>query len=450
MFRHQFTAFFVTALSLMIFWGCGKKSPVLVHIGQNTVITLADYQKENPGITKRDSVEGDIQRMKTLLDPMIDNKLILLAAIDAGYNENAKVLIAKKIEEERALLQKLYEHEIIDKYVKEADIRDYYIKSGKQVTLRKIYFAIPSNADSAETASVRSEAENVLKQIHDGANFNFMASRYSHDSRTSMRGGLMGVKKYTSTNDPILNAAFSMKKGEVSDIIESPDGLTILKVDDIEKIPQKSYPEERARIKNILIQSNITTIQKSGQAYLKDLKTNSNIQLNKENIDSLVHIMRPWNTFVTDSVMLGLSGLSDPARKMELATYKGGKVSVSDLQDWMSRSFGDRIRNGLTNARAIESSLDMVLQSELLTQVAMNNGLDRDADVQERITHAFNNAMIQQFTQNVIFADIDPKDRELRSETKQKWLEEQRTKNNVTLVDSEIKRYIESLYKEKS
>lgn len=450
MFRRQIAVFIVTAMSLLIFWGCGKKSPVLVHIGQNTVITLADYLTQNPGTVKHDSIEGDIQRMKTQLDYMVDNKIILLEAIKAGYAENPEVLAAVKVEEVSLLLKALYEHEIIDQYVKEADIRDYYIKSGKQVTLRKIYFAFPSNGDSVETERVRSEANEVLDQIHDGANFNFMASRYSHDSRTSMRGGLVGVRKYTLTNDPILNTAFSMKKGDVSDIIETPDGLTIIKIDDIEKIPQKPYSSERPRFKKLIAQNKTKIISNAGKTYLEDLKARSHIQLQKENIDSLVNIMKPWNTLIKDSVLSGLSRLPDSLRQMKLAVYDGDNVTVSDFQNWIFQNFGDRLRGGIKNPGAIESSLEFLIRNDLLTRVAKNKGLHRDKDIKNQLSRVRENAMIQQFIKQEILANIDPFNRELQSETKKQWLEEHRAKYDVITSDSEIKKYIESLYKDKT
>jgi peptidyl-prolyl cis-trans isomerase D len=90
-----------------------------------------------------------------------------------------------------------------------------------------------------------------------GDDFATLARKYSKDS-TASKGGDLGYFTRTDMVKPFADVAFSIQKGEISDLVRTRFGLHIIKVEDIkESVPQpldevreaviRSLKEERAR-----------------------------------------------------------------------------------------------------------------------------------------------------------------------------------------------------------
>jgi parvulin-like peptidyl-prolyl isomerase len=93
------------------------------------------------------------------------------------------------------------------------------------------YPAAPSRAALPE-AEARKKLEDLRKQIQGGADFAQLARQYSEDLNTAGAGGDLGYINRQKVVPPIANAAYALAPGEVSDIIQSPYGLELIKVED--------------------------------------------------------------------------------------------------------------------------------------------------------------------------------------------------------------------------
>jgi parvulin-like peptidyl-prolyl isomerase len=79
-----------------------------------------------------------------------------------------------------------------------------------------------------------------------------MAKQYSEDTATAASGGDMGVIQSDKVVPPIVNAAHSLEPGQVSDIILTPSGVEIIKVEDKHI---KSFEEVKSALETQLRQS---------------------------------------------------------------------------------------------------------------------------------------------------------------------------------------------------
>ena len=134
--------------------------------------------------------------------------------------------------------------------------QDDYLEP-KKVHARHILFRISENAKTAEIQEILDRAKKVLDLARKGDNFAELTRKYSDDS-TASKGGDLGYFKSGDMVKPFADSAFSLKKGEISDLVRTRFGVHIIKVEDIKEEAVKplaavketvrqSLKEERSR-----------------------------------------------------------------------------------------------------------------------------------------------------------------------------------------------------------
>lgn len=101
-------------------------------------------------------------------------------------------------------------------------------------------------------AAARARAERVRAEIGDridAAGFAELARRHSDDEETRERGGDLGLVARGETEDPrfpaeVVRAAFALEPGQVSGLVESQQGIHLLRV-------QARYPARPARFRRV-------------------------------------------------------------------------------------------------------------------------------------------------------------------------------------------------------
>ncbi len=85
-----------------------------------------------------------------------------------------------------------------------------------------------------------------------GANFEELAKEYSQDDTTKAKGGDLGWIQRGQTVPEFEQAAFALKKGEISDLVKTMFGFHIIKLMDREEARTKTFDEVRASIVPII------------------------------------------------------------------------------------------------------------------------------------------------------------------------------------------------------
>jgi peptidyl-prolyl cis-trans isomerase D len=136
----------------------------------------------------------------------------------------------------------------------------------------------------AEVAEVKKKAEDILAQARKkGANFEDLAKKYSEDPGSKTKGGDLGWLVHGQTVAEFDKAAFSLPKGEVSDLIRTQYGFHIIKVLDKENAHTKPFDEVKDSIRTPYL------LQKVDQqsAALADQMSSQIRQSNKTTLDDL-------------------------------------------------------------------------------------------------------------------------------------------------------------------
>lgn len=142
--------------------------------------------------------------------------------------------------------------------ITDGEIESYYeynpdmFVERKQVKARHILFKLEKDADEATEKKVREEAEAVLKEARQGKDFAELAKKHSQGPSKS-EGGDLGYFSEGQMEKAFEEAAFKMKKDEVSDLVRSFFGYHIIKVEDVKEKRTKPLEEVREQIREVLI-----------------------------------------------------------------------------------------------------------------------------------------------------------------------------------------------------
>src|SRR6201987_1925066 len=106
----------------------------------------------------------------------------------------------------------------------------------------------------AEVAEIKKKADDILAQAKKkGANFEDLAKKYSEDPGSKTKGGDLGWLVQGQTVPEFEKAAFSLPKGEVSDLIRTQYGFHIIKVLDKETAHTKTFDEVKDTLRTPLL-----------------------------------------------------------------------------------------------------------------------------------------------------------------------------------------------------
>ncbi|UCB48928.1 MAG: SurA N-terminal domain-containing protein [Deltaproteobacteria bacterium] len=141
--------------------------------------------------------------------------------------------------------------------ITDKQIKDYYeenkemFRQEKEVSARHILLKVDRNASEEEERKVREKAKMVLEKARKGEDFPKLAKKYS-EGPTAQKGGDLGYFSEGRMVKPFEEAAFKMKKGEISELVRTQFGYHIIKVEDVKEERARTLDEVREEIKKTL------------------------------------------------------------------------------------------------------------------------------------------------------------------------------------------------------
>ncbi len=103
--------------------------------------------------------------------------------------------------------------------------------------------------EGKDEAAVRKQAEDILRQVKaPGADFAALAKKYSEDDGSKATGGDLDYFSKGRMVPEFESAAFSMRPGQISDLVKSQFGFHIIKVVDTKPASTRTFDEARAQI----------------------------------------------------------------------------------------------------------------------------------------------------------------------------------------------------------
>ena len=137
-------------------------------------------------------------------------------------------------------------------------------------------------ADEAALKAAQAKADDLLKQIHDGANFEDIAKKNS-DGPSAADGGALGIFKRGQLAKELEDKTFAMKSGDVTDVIRTKQGYVILKVVDHQQAGVPPLKEALPKIQDAIYYQKL---QPALRAYLTKLREDAFIDVKAGYVDT--------------------------------------------------------------------------------------------------------------------------------------------------------------------
>jgi len=247
----------------------------IAAIVNDDIITIYELNREYARILKEEEKKGALSQEATqklradVLNSMIDKKLIAIKIkelnIVVGEEEVRQSIeeIKKqnKLSQEALVSALLSQGLTFDQYkaqmkdqlerlrlmsqevkskiqVTEREITEYYEANKSQFReensyrARHIFLKVEKSATSDQIKKVMEKAATVAAEARSSADFAGLARKYSDDPNAATDGGDLGTFKKGDMLPEIENAVIGMNPGEISDLVTTPAGFHIIKLEE--------------------------------------------------------------------------------------------------------------------------------------------------------------------------------------------------------------------------
>ncbi|AIY78242.1 peptidylprolyl isomerase [Bacillus anthracis] len=253
----------LAATSVIALSACGTSSSDKIVTSKAGDITKEEfYEQMKNSQTGKQTLNNMVMEKVLIKNYKVDDK-----EVDKKFDEMKKqlgdqfdtLLKQQGLKEEtvkNGVRASLAQEKAIEKTITDKELKDYY-----KPEIKASHILVKDEAT----------AKKVKEELGQGKSFEELAKQYSEDTGSKEKGGDLGFFGPGKMVKEFEDAAYKLKKDEVSEPVKSQFGYHIIKVTDI-KEPEKSFEQSKADIKKEIVQKKMQDGQFMNDLMMKEIK----------------------------------------------------------------------------------------------------------------------------------------------------------------------------------
>ncbi|HEX6924389.1 MAG TPA: peptidylprolyl isomerase [Longimicrobiaceae bacterium] len=263
---------------------------------------------------------------------------------------------------EMALIAKLHDEVIrADTTFTDEQLEERWLTEGPgvEVRARHILLRPPPEATPEQRDSVRALAESLRQRAQQGEDFAELARQYSQDG-SAQRGGDLDYFGRGRMVAPFEEAAFALQPGEISEVVETPFGYHVIKVEDRR---QPELGDQKEDFRQYLVQR---AQQEAETAYMDSLSQAAGVEIEPSGL-----------AVVRELATRPETELRGRAASRPITTYQGGAFTSGEFLEFI-RTQPPQVQSSFATASddQLTTAVEQLTRMELLLQEARRRGLE--------------------------------------------------------------------------
>ena len=244
-----------------------QKDYTIIKVGNDDIKNsevLESWKNLFPGGSAPDFNSFDENIRQNVLRGLVSERLLYNEAVKSGFDKDPEVKKRIALLEKQVIMQSFMESKAKN-LISDEDLKAAYAekvaaaKGQEEVKARHIL--VPTEED----------AKKLSEQIKKGADFEKLAKEKSSDKGSGANGGELGWFTKDKMVPEFAEAAFKLKKGDVSEPVKSEFGWHIIKIEDRRPLQIASFDDMKESLKGELA-------NKAVQKYIEGLLKKSDIK----------------------------------------------------------------------------------------------------------------------------------------------------------------------------
>ncbi len=353
--------------------GSGSKTVAQVGNYDISVNELEDFFQG--GRFPFTSADDEFEKRREILDSMIVNRLLILAAYENNIDQLEEVNRIVVANRDKFLLDVLYQKMVIQKSeVSDAEIRAHYDMIENKVRASHI---LVENLDTAKA---------LLARISEGENFEKLAFEYSKDPSAQRNKGDLGYFLWGSMVNEFQEAAYAMEPGEVSPPVKTRFGYHIIKL--VDKQPNDLRLDFETMKSELKLQIGNKKRSDLMNEYYDDIKERYPITIDTTTCN---YLLKKREFLYPEQMLASLpkndfdpEQLDRNEKELILATWDGGQMSIVEYLE-QAKQMPPAMKPDFDNYDSLTTIVFQLKRLDILTYEAVRKGIDKDDEFVRKI-----------------------------------------------------------------
>lgn len=220
--------------------------PVLRELIDQRLIAQ-EAKKQGIKVT-RDDVQAELARIRKNFSSELEFQAFLA---QSGISQERLEVAVEKTVMLRRLVEPQAKARVTDEAVKKY-FEEHRSRYDTEEKVRARHILLPT----------RQEAEAVLAQLRNGADFAQLAKEKSVDTQSGRNGGDLGLFGRGQMDPTFEQVAFSLPVGQISDVVQTPFGFHIVQVTEHQQAKPANFDMVKDRVKEDFLQEQIQELMR--------------------------------------------------------------------------------------------------------------------------------------------------------------------------------------------